>query len=286
MSIKNVGIIGNGFVGSATASGFALAAKVRVYDIDEQKRTHPLEEVVSQSDFVFICVPTPMRLGSGKDDVSIIRRVFREIKECSLKKGQVFIIKSTATPASLASVLEENNCLSIVFSPEFLTQRSARLDFINTNRIVLGGKEEDVDKVESLMRVRFPHTKIIKTDLITAQFTKYMANCFFATKVAFMNELRQAANALDVDWEKAMDGFVSDGRIGNSHLNVPGHDGKMGFGGKCFPKDLNAFIRLYEEIGVEPTIMRAVWKKNLEVREEKDWLDIPGATSGDKNAGK
>ena len=73
-----------------------------------------------------------------------------------------------------------------------------------------------------------------------------------------------------------MDGFISDGRIGNSHLDVPGHDGSLGFGGKCFPKDLNAFINLFESIGINPTVMKAAWDKNLEVRQNHDWEEIEG----------
>jgi len=106
-----------------------------------------------------------------------------------------------------------------------------------------------------------------------------MANCFFATKVSFMNEMRQAANKLSVDWNQVMNGFVSDGRIGNSHLDVPGHDGSLGFGGKCFPKDINAFINLFESIGIDPTVMKAAWDKNLEVRQNHDWEKIKGAVS-------
>ena len=94
-----------------------------------------------------------------------------------------------------------------------------------------------------------------------------------------MNEMRQASDVLGVDWDIALNGLVSDGRVGNSHLDVPGHDGQRGFGGKCFPKDLNAFISLFSEIGVDPTIMRAVWEKNLEVRKEQDWFSIDGATT-------
>ena len=276
---KNIGIIGNGFVGSTIASGFALDANVFVYDLDEKRRTHTIAEVVHKSDFIFICVPTPMKLETGEIDLSIIRDVFADVKRLTVKRGQIFIIKSTVTPTSLETIIKENPELRIVFSPEFLTERSARLDFINSSRIVIGGNEKDTDEVEELFKVRFPFTRIIKTDLITAQFIKYMANCFFATKVSFMNEMFQAATTLDVDWQQAMEGFVSDGRIGNSHLRVPGHDGYLGFGGKCFPKDLNAFITLYESIGVKPTIMKAAWEKNLEIRECHDWLAIDGATS-------
>ena len=106
-----------------------------------------------------------------------------------------------------------------------------------------------------------------------------MANCFFATKVSFLNEMSQAANAIGVNWDEAMHGFVSDGRIGNSHLDIPGHDGSLGFGGKCFPKDLNAFIGLFEEIDVDPKVMKAVWQKNLEVRDHYDWKNIDGAVT-------
>ena len=276
---RKIGIIGNGFVGSAIAAGFALDAHVLVYDTDKKRATHSLEEVMTECEFIFVCVPTPMRARTGKIDVSIIRNVFEDVKSYPTRDDQIFIIKSTTTPTSLNQLISDHSDLRIVFSPEFLTERSARLDFINTSRIVIGGKKRDTAVVEELFKVRFPYTKIIQTDFITAQFIKYMANSFFATKVAFMNELHQAAEALSIDWEQAMDGFVTDGRIGNSHLSVPGHDGYRGFGGKCFPKDLNAFINMYKNIGVKPTIMSAVWEKNLEIREYHDWLDIPGATS-------
>ncbi len=97
-----------------------------------------------------------------------------------------------------------------------------------------------------------------------------------------MNEMRQASDKLGLDWDKIMNGFMSDGRIGNSHVEVPGHDGSFGFGGKCFPKDINAFINFFEESGLNPLVMKSAWEKNQEVRGDKDWESIPGATSGTK----
>ena len=91
--------------------------------------------------------------------------------------------------------------------------------------------------------------------------------------------MHQICNAIDGDWNKALEGFISDGRIGNSHIDVPGHDGDFGFGGKCFPKDLNAMIKKTEELGVDPTVMKAAWEKNKQVRQNLDWYDIPGAIS-------
>ena len=276
----NIGIIGNGFVGSAISSGFGLHAKIRIYDKNPNKSTHSLSEVINLSDFVFVSVPTPMnKKKNGVMDTRIIDSVFDEVVNKSEKTDSIFIVKSTVIPGTMEGLIERYPQLNIIHSPEFLTERSARLDFINASRIILGGESQLTEKVEGLFRERFPFVKIIQTDVGTAQFIKYMANCFFATKVSFMNEMRQASDQLNIDWNQVMNGFVSDGRIGNSHLDVPGHDGSLGFGGKCFPKDLNAFINLFESIGVNPTVMRAVWGKNLEVRQNYDWEEIEGAVS-------
>jgi UDPglucose 6-dehydrogenase len=272
--MHNIGVIGNGFVGSATVACFSLHAKVRVYDNDPRVAIDSFEETVGKSDFVFICVPTPMSMQSGRIDLSIIRSVFDKIAALKDKSDCILIVKSTVIPGTVETLISEYPQLKIVFSPEFLTERSARLDFINASRIIIGGESDLVDRTEKMFRVRFLHTPILKTDVTTAQFIKYMSNCFFAVKVSFMNEMNQAADKLGVNWQDSVKGFLLDGRIGNSHIDVPGHDGQMGFGGKCFPKDINAFINLFEDNGIDPLIMRAAWEKNLEVRQNQDWLDI------------
>ena len=276
----DIGVIGNGFVGSAIVSGFGLHANVRIFDANPSKSLNNFSETINESEFVFVCVPTPMSKSSGgKIDLKILHSVFKRIELENQRKDNIFIIKSTTVPGTVEELKSLHPDLNIIHSPEFLTERNANLDFINAPRIILGGDLHLLDRAEGLFRCRFPHKKIVKTDAPTAQFIKYMANCFFATKVGFMNEMKQAAESLGVDWQSTMDGFVSDGRIGNSHLDVPGHDGNLGFGGKCFPKDLNAFIGLFEAVGVDPTIMKAGWKKNLEVRKERDWNEIEGAVS-------
>lgn len=275
----SIGIIGNGFVGSAIANGFALHANVRIYDVNPERSTHSFTETVNNSDVMFLSVPTPMKMTNGEIDLSIMDSAVSDIANANKRHDNVLVIKSTVVPGTVEKYVDQYPGLNIVFSPEFLTERAATLDFINASRVVLGGNTENVEKVESVFRSRFPYKRIIKTDLTTAQFTKYMANCFFSTKISFMNEMKQAADAMSVDWEKAMEGFVADGRIGNSHLDVPGHDGSLGFGGKCFPKDLNAFIKSLESSGVSPTVLKAVWEKNMEVRKYHDWLEIDGATS-------
>lgn len=276
-----IGIVGNGFVGSAIIHGFVLHVDdILIYDKDQGRSTHTLHEIAQQSDVAFICVPTPM-FETGECDLSIVEDVVDEM--CSFgdrNKEMVVVIKSTVVPGTVESLSEKFPNIDFVFNPEFLTERRARLDFINTSRVVLGGTSQiALEKVESLYRIRFPYVKIVKTDFGTAQLIKYMANCFFATKISFMNEMKQICDAIDGNWDEAMDGFISDGRIGNSHIDVPGHDGSLGFGGKCFPKDINAMISKSLELGINPTVMIAAWEKNLEVREDLDWLRIKGAVS-------
>lgn len=275
-----IGIIGNGFVGQAITHGFVLHVDdIMIYDTDPKRSTHSLNELVNNSDVIFICVPTPM-FESGECDLSIVNKVVNDLSEYDCINSKVVVIKSTVVPGTTEKLANEYPNMNFVFNPEFLTERKARLDFINTARIVLGSNKAVANsKVEELYKIRFPHTKIIKTDFGTAQLIKYMANCFFATKVSFMNEMYQICEAINGDWNKALEGFITDGRIGNSHIDVPGHDGDFGFGGKCFPKDLNAMIKRAEELGVSPDVMKGAWEKNKQVRKNLDWYDIPGAVS-------
>lgn len=280
-----IGIIGNGFVGSAIMHGFILHVDdIMIYDKDSRKSTNSFSEIASGADVVFICVPTPM-FESGECDLSIVNSVvddiINELNNSSRESDLVLVIKSTVVPGtveSLAKKYSNVDKIKFVFNPEFLTERKARLDFINTSRIVLGGSDQSaLSTVEKLYKLRFPHTKILKTDFGTAQLIKYMANCFFATKVSFMNEMYQVCQAIGGNWDEAIEGFITDGRIGNSHIDVPGHDGDFGFGGKCFPKDLNAMIKKAESLGVSPDVMKGAWNKNQQVRSNLDWYDIEGA---------
>jgi len=275
-----IGIIGNGFVGSAIMHGFILHLDdIMIYDKDPKRSTHSMKELVSNSDVIFVCVPTPM-FESGECDLSIVESVTEELSQYDCIGRKVIVIKSTVVPGTTESLAEKYPSMNFVFNPEFLTERKARLDFINTSRIVLGSNKELAnDVVEKLYRLRFPYTKVIKTNFGTAQLIKYMCNCFFATKVSFMNEMHQVCDAIGGNWDQALEGFITDGRIGNSHIDVPGHDGDFGFGGKCFPKDLNAMIKKAEALGVSPDVMKGAWEKNKQVRKDLDWYDIPGAVS-------
>ena len=281
--MKKIGIVGNGFVGSAIAAGFALHAKVRIYDKNPDRSIHSLQETINESDFVFISVPTPMKhVDGGEIDLSILDAAVHAAVDPlnNNPSNKIFVIKSTVVPGTTEKYRKKYPFARFVFNPEFLTERSANLDFINASRIVLGGAKDDVAKVALLYRDRFPYTKIIETDTRSAEFVKYMCNCFFAVKISYMNEMYRAAEQSGCDWEKIMESFVADGRIGNSHLDVPGHDGDFGFGGKCFPKDINAFMRyLKDATGVDPIMLESAWKRNKLIRKNINWAEIEGAVS-------
>jgi len=267
---KTVGIIGNGFVGESQAFAFSPTADVRVYDIDPLKATHTLEETLEQ-EFIFVALPTPMRMG-GSQDISYIERFFESITP---KEDTIFIIKSTVLPGTTEELIQKYG-YNIVFCPEFLTERTAKLDMMTQARIIFGGDESLTKRVQELFNERFMNRHIIHTDSKTAEYIKYMNNTFFATKVAVMNEFYRLGMEIGVNWDDALYGFASDGRIGDSHLHVPGPDGRLGYGGTCFPKDVNALISFAKQHNVNMNAIEGGWKTNLEVRPERDWEKMKG----------
>jgi UDPglucose 6-dehydrogenase len=276
MDKPKIGIIGMGFVGGAIAHGFALSADLKIYD-KYNNVYDSLEDTVNNADFIFACVPTPMR-DDGSQDLENIYDAVKAVDRVAIKK-KILIIKSTLMPGTTRLLANSFLRHSFVFNPEFLTARAAKIDFLNQTRIILGGWTQDLNKVEEMYRTRFTHTPIFKTTYEAAELVKYMCNCFFATKIAFLNEFYDMAKVTGVPYEDLRDMFLSDFRIGNSHTDVPGHDGDRGYGGACFPKDMNAIIHWAEDNGFFADMCRAAEKVNKRVRENKDWEDIKGATS-------
>ena len=172
---------------------------------------------------------------------------------------------------------EKFSSLKIVFNPEFLTERSANFDFISQTRFILGGDPQFTNKVRTLYQSRFGKTlSCVETDLESAELTKYVCNAFFATKVSFLNEMKLISDKVNANWDDVVEGFVRDGRVGNSHTSVPGHDGKFGYGGSCFPKDVQALIHFAGTLDLNLSVVKGSWETNLKVRPEKDWEKLIG----------
>jgi len=287
MKNKKIGIIGRGFVGSAVQFGFSANtgcdAEVKVYDKDPNKSLHTLEETVNDSDFIFLSVPTPSNI-DGTINLDTVDKALSDINNISNREDNIILLRSTMIPGSTRVFQNKYPDLNLVFNPEFLTERSANFDFINQSRYIFGGNKENVKQAANLFRWRFGKSiSTIETNYETAELIKYMNNCFLATKVSFMNEMKLVSDKCDANWEMAVEGFIRDGRIGHSHIDVPGHDGKLGFGGSCFPKDIQAMINLGKSMGLDMHTLSGAWKTNLQVRPEKDWEILEGRAVVKKN---
>ena len=276
MKKTKVGVIGNGFVGEAISFAFSSIAEMYIFDIDPSKSLNDIKSV-HNCDFVFVCVPTPM-YEDGSQDLSYVKSSFEKATE-----KPVYILKSTVLPGTTEMLSKKYPYFKIIFSPEFLTERTAKLDMLTQSRIILGGEFSLTEKTKTLFNQRFKIKNIIQTDSKTAELIKYMNNTFFATKVSIMNEFKLLCDKIGADWEDALRGFVSDGRIGDSHLNVPGHDGHLGYGGTCFPKDVNALLSFSKKLNIELNTIAGGWSTNLKVRPEKDWEKKKGRSVSFKN---
>jgi len=274
-----IGIVGKGFVGSAVQFGFSpntgCDADVKTHDKDPNKSTHSLDDTINGSDFIFLSVPTPSN-PDGSINLDIVDEALNNINTIN-SRDNIILLRSTMIPGSTNQFQEKYPKLNLVFNPEFLTERSANFDFINQSRYIIGGNPKHTSKVANMYRWRFGQSiSVIETNYQTAELVKYMNNCFLATKVSFMNEMKLVSDACGADWDSAVEGFIRDGRIGHSHLNVPGHDGKMGFGGSCFPKDIQAMINLGQSLGLDMDTLSGAWTTNLKIRPEKDWEKLEG----------
>jgi UDPglucose 6-dehydrogenase len=270
---ETIGIVGQGFVGEALKEGFKKTFKVETYDKYKLSSCDSIESLCDKAKVIFVCVPTPMNR-DGSCNVNVVDSVVKEID--SFSDGHVSVIKSTVPPGTTERLNTECRNSQIIFNPEFLTEANFINDFKNQTRIIIGGPRPASSKVKNLYRKAFPETPLVKTGSSTAEMVKYFTNCFLATKVSFSNEIKQICDKIDVDYDKVVEYALYDQRLGKSHFSVPGPDGKFGFGGSCFPKDLNALISTAADLRVMPAVLTAVWIKNLQVRPEKDWEKLIG----------
>jgi UDPglucose 6-dehydrogenase len=282
--MKTVGVIGQGFVGTAIREGLKNFHKVLTYDLDSEKCNSNLQEIVKNCDIIFQCLPTPMKK-TGECDLNIVKKSLATINKMVWDldvKPPIVIIKSTVPPGTTERLNKENENLNVIFSPEFLREANFIEDFKNQTRIILGGPRPATTQVKTMFRKAFPRIPIIKTGYKTAEMVKYFLNNFLTTKVLFSNEMYQICEKLGIDYDKVTEYSLYDTRLGSSHLAVPGPDGDFGVGGHCFPKDLSAMIYLAKELGIDPIILEAIREKNNKIRKNKDWLSMNGRAVSDE----
>lgn len=257
-----IAIVGFGFVGKALSRG--LKKEVKIIKIDPILGTNISDLKSFNPKFIFVCVPTPMNK-DGSQDLSIVEQIFSELSDIKLDAN--IVLKSSVIPSNLKLL---NSKINYVYNPEFLREKHAEDDFINGNIILFGGEEKlclDASKFYSKYTLCKQKEHFV-TDKTTASLVKYSINSFLATKVIFFNQLKsllQIANP-ESDWEKFIDIMSRDVRVGDSHMQVPGHDGREGFGGACFPKDISALEDFGASNNFNFSLIKEVIKINNQIR--------------------
>jgi len=245
-----IGIVGAGFVGGAMKQ----VLQAETFDTDPDKSTTgSLEQLVSLVDVVFVAVPTP-QMPDGSCGVHIVDTVVQQLR--GINPTLPICVRSTVTPGTCKR-------LGVVFNPEFLNQRTAVEDFAATDTVILGG---DDGTFAAVYGQHFPQCTVIHVTATEAELIKYGANVAGATRVAFANELWQVATALGADYDAIRFVLEADSRLGWCHWQVPGPDGLLGFGGACFPKDINAWITVCEALHIKPSVSQGAWTKSCELR--------------------
>jgi UDPglucose 6-dehydrogenase len=275
----NIGIVGNGYVGHATGTGFASNSENKLFIYDKYKESpNSLDEVVENSDIIFICVPTPIFSDYSGMDMSIVEEVAGEVAEKIKTPGKIIVIKSTSLPGTTKKLAEKYPHVDFAMNPEFLTQKNADTDFMKPYRTVIGSMKSEVgEKVKKLYETILPaDQKYIITDTTSAEVIKYMSNLMLASKVLLANEFYDLSQKVGANYADVQKGVEADPRIG-THMGVPGPDGDRGFGGACFPKDTIGILGLAKKLEVDMSALQSVWDKNLKIRKNRDWEDMPQA---------
>ncbi|TAL55423.1 MAG: UDP-glucose/GDP-mannose dehydrogenase family protein [Nanoarchaeota archaeon] len=291
-----IAIIGSGYVGLVTGTCFAelgndvvcvdndagkvktlREGKVPFYEPGLQELvtrnlkegrlsfTDNIGEAVNFADVIFIAVGTPPR-ANGEADLSFVDNVARQIAE-HMKSYKLVVEKSTVpveTGEKVSETIKRYNKHNIPFdvasNPEFLREGSAIEDFLRPDRVVIGLQSE---KAEAILRKLYEplNTKLIVTDIKSAEIIKHASNSFLASKISFINAVANICEAAGADIQQVAEGMGIDKRIGRQFL-YPG----VGYGGSCFPKDVDAFVRIAEKKGYDFGLLKEVQKVNKDQR--------------------
>lgn len=286
-------IIGSGYVGLVSGACFAkIGHEVICIDNDKSKISNlqqniipiyepGLEELISDlasenkirfsndlasaindSQAVFIAVGTPQDQ-DGSADLSYVLNVVNNLANI-IKTPKIIITKSTVpagTGARIRKIIDQinpNNQISLASNPEFLREGFAIDDFLNPDRIIIGCEDEASKKILAKIYQPLANHKIIFSDIITAELIKYASNAFLATKISFINEMANLCEILDGDIKTLSQGIGLDSRIGQKFLN-PG----PGFGGSCFPKDIQAILKIAKDNNTDLSIINAAYNSNI-----------------------
>lgn len=256
-NLAKIGIIGVGWVGGQIKRyfeeirGYKAGENLFLYDIELSKCSGD----INSADIIFITVPTPRNSKDGSCDISIVANALGKIQG-----EKIIVLKSTIPPGTTEHFQEQYLQHKFLFNPEFLTESRAWENTIKPDRQIVGFTEKSLDAAHLVLSLlpkapfmspwetgTYHQTRITATE---AEIIKYAGNLHLVRKVNWANALARAAEKLGADYENVRKGMAADHRIGDSHLDV-NHGGYRGWGGYCFPKDLDAFIQFSKKEGLE-----------------------------------
>lgn len=274
-AIKSVVIIGHGYVGKAYEAFFKDTFPTIWYDPMQKGSCD--KKRANKADLAVICVPTPMK-ENGSCDTSIVEEVL------SWLNTPYVLIKSAVKPGTVdrLNAWRPDQLIQtaghICVSPEYIGEGKYFIPFWKYPHptdakmhdfLVIGGPEPARSVIaDAIMRVTGPSTRLFKMKSIEAEIVKYMENSWGATKVTFVNEFYEICQAFGADYQQVREGFLADGRVERMHTMVI--PGKRGFGGKCFPKDVNGIVHAAISAGYFPALMKEVLKSNQRFTEKNE----------------
>lgn len=263
----NIGICGYGFVGSAISS-FFTEKSYNVVIYDKYKDIGTFEKVID-TEILFICLPTNYDKCIESYNMTEINMTLERLY--NHKYIGIIVIKSTVLPNYCKNMNNMYPNLTIVANPEFLSAKTALEDFRNQKHILLGYtrySKKAIIKLEEMYRELLGDVEITVVDADEAALIKLGCNSFYATKIQYFTELYMLCNKLGVSYENVKDGMLRNGWINKNHTEVPGSDGKVSFGGMCFPKDIKALCSYMEEMNSTNSVLKGVIEERERLRDD------------------
>lgn len=259
-----VGIIGLGFVGSAMYKSFVLKG-VDVYGWDKYKESeHTLEQVLD-TDYLYLCLPTPFDDEINAYNYNALHETLSILtKE---KFDGIVVVKSTVTPGTIDSFIDEYDELLIVHNPEFLTARTAFEDFHNQKHVVIG-THINVDKLVRFYNDYYPDAHVSLCRPLESESMKIFANSFYAMKVQIFTEFYSLCQKNGTDFDLIVGMIEKNGWLNPMHTRIPGPDGNISYGGACFPKDTNALYNYMKELDSPSEVLKATINERNEMRND------------------
>jgi len=264
MKKLNIGVVGHtGMVGSQVYSFFKT--KLPTFGVSK----HPSGKLIGSwtrlnenCEVIFVCVPTPYNFKTKRPDFGIVEEVLKKIDG-----GKIAVIKSTIWPGTTESLQKKHRHLKLLFNPEFLSRSTAKQDFLNPDRQIVGYTKKSKSHSTKILRLlpKGKYNKTIKSS--EAELIKYSHNVYGAMRIIYANHLYDVCRKLSINYDEVKNGFAASEFVGPGALRYMNifHNGKRGYAGPCFPKDVNAYIDFCNEIGVDAELVKATRAANKRI---------------------